>query len=98
MRRLMDMHVCSCTPRSLGGDSCGSNSCINRGCKIECDPQTCPCGIECENNRMQKSSVLRLRCGAIGPLMLTDLHMLHMYSLSSHDMTNIQIRHEYRTA
>lgn len=44
-------------------DKCG-DSCINRNMNVECNPEECPCGKECQNKRMQNqkyASVVRFK-------------------------------------
>lgn len=45
---------CQCDPKI--NDKCG-DSCLNRITNNECDPESCPCGYECKNTKIQKHTV-----------------------------------------
>lgn len=42
---------CLCT---LEASCSASSNCINRAIYVECDPEICPCGAKCQNQRMNK--------------------------------------------
>ena len=42
---------CDCHRR---GFRCMSDQCINRSSKCECSKETCPCGTECQNQKLQR--------------------------------------------
>lgn len=44
-------NVCNCSP-----DTKCDVQCINRSVFIECDPESCPCGVNCENTVIQRGS------------------------------------------
>ena len=49
---------CECV---AGMSNCGDTTCSNRCLNVECNPQTCPCGSLCENQRFQKRQYPKLQ-------------------------------------
>lgn len=49
-----DLSQCSCKPDYACGEMC-----LNRLVYTECDPETCPCGVRCENTSIQRHIVAR---------------------------------------
>ncbi|ORX56850.1 SET domain-containing protein [Hesseltinella vesiculosa] len=50
--------VCQCEPPKDGQLGCGDN-CLNRMMLYECNPQTCPCGNQCSNQRFRKRQFIK---------------------------------------
>ena len=49
---LDDLPICDCDPRSA--NPCGTDDCMNRMLKYECNPAVCPAGERCQNQRFVK--------------------------------------------
>ncbi|ETN00911.1 hypothetical protein PPTG_17788 [Phytophthora nicotianae INRA-310] len=61
--------------RAQGG--CG-DGCMNRAMRYECTQETCPCGAECSNRRLQMGSTVAtavIDCGrkGVGVIVLEDV-------------------------
>ena len=53
-----DVLICNCVP-SADGLGCG-DECINRDVLVECDPNFCPCGSSCQNQKFQSKKYAKL--------------------------------------
>lgn len=49
---ISDVNVCSCDPKSK--NPCGTDDCLNRILKYECNPRKCAAGDRCQNQRFVK--------------------------------------------
>ena len=47
-----DPNQCMCQPPD---ECCGDVTCLNYATYVECNPETCPAGDKCENQRLQKA-------------------------------------------
>ena len=54
-----DVLICSCVPDPVSGVGCG-DECINRDVLVECDPNFCPCGSKCLNQKFQSKKYAKL--------------------------------------
>ena len=54
-----DVLICSCVPDPVTGEGCG-DECINRDVLVECDPNFCPCGSKCQNQKFQSKRYAKL--------------------------------------
>ena len=54
-----DVLICSCIPDPVTGAGCG-DECINRDVLVECDPNFCPCGASCQNQKFQSKKYAKL--------------------------------------
>ena len=54
-----DVLICSCVPDPVTGVGCG-DECINRDVLVECDPNFCPCGSKCQNQKFQSKRYAKL--------------------------------------
>ena len=61
VRSVEDAEDCSCASQGL---SCSTTECINRGLSVECNPKLCQCGTACQNQRMQRGKLPRIKCAA----------------------------------
>ena len=54
-----DVLICNCVPDPETGLGCG-DECINRDVLVECDPNFCPCGSGCQNQKFQSKEYAKL--------------------------------------
>jgi hypothetical protein len=58
-RTVEEAERCSCFST---GSNCSTEECINRGLLVECSPQTCECKDKCENQRLQRGKMPKVKC------------------------------------
>jgi len=66
VRKTNEIVKCLCKPPTDDELACNSNSCINRGTKIECTDYMCSYGDKCANQRFQKKQYPKLEVRSAG--------------------------------